>query len=58
MKEIFSVGYSVEKNQYALAINNKLYITDKDKNVIKVNIHIHFDRTCYNLHSSNLSQIF
>lgn len=34
MKEIFSVGYSVEKNQYALAINNKLYITDKDKNVI------------------------
>lgn len=34
MNGIFSVGYSVEKNQYALAINNKLYITDKDKNVI------------------------
>ena len=34
MKDIFSVGYSVEKNQYALTVGNKMYITDKDKNVI------------------------
>ena len=34
MKDIFSVGYSVEKNQYVLTVGNKMYITDKDKNVI------------------------